>query len=122
MQQSLFVLPLVESSLERLGNDLPEGVIAGARGDNYFLNPEYKDKPDFKAFVDAFRKKTNAYPIYPVFHIGQSLFALRNAYEKATAAERWPMGAVNRLPTPPKELRPKRTTVRSRSGRRPGTC
>lgn len=92
MQQSLFVLPLVESSLERLGNDLPEGVIAGARGDNYFLNPEYKDKPDFKVFVDAFRKKTNAYPIYPVFHMAQSLFALRNAYEKAIAANggQWP--------------------------------
>jgi branched-chain amino acid transport system substrate-binding protein len=92
MQQSLFVLPLVESSLERLGADLPEGVIAGARGDNYFLNPEYKDKPDFKAFVDAFRTKTNAYPIYPVFHMAQSLFALRNAYERAIAANggRWP--------------------------------
>jgi branched-chain amino acid transport system substrate-binding protein len=92
MQQSLFVLPLVESSLERLGADLPEGVIAGARGDNYFLNPEYKDKPDFKAFVEAFRTKTNAYPIYPVFHMAQSLFALRNAYERAIAANggRWP--------------------------------
>ena len=93
MQQSLFVLPLVESSLERLGNDLPEGVIAGARGDNYFLNPEYKDKPDFKAFVDAFREQhVNASSIYPVFHMAQSLFALRNAYEKAMAANggQWP--------------------------------
>jgi len=92
MRQSLFVLPLVESSLERLGADLPEGVIVGGRGDNYFLNPEYKDKPDFKAFVEAFHKKTNAYPIYPVFHMAQTLFALRNAYEKAMAANggQWP--------------------------------
>ncbi len=92
MEQSTFVLPLVESSLERLGNDLPEGVIAGARGDNYFLNPEYKDNPGFKAFVEAYRSKTNAYPIYPVFHMAQTLFALRNAYDKAMAANggQWP--------------------------------
>jgi branched-chain amino acid transport system substrate-binding protein len=92
MKQSLFVLPLAESSLERLANDLPEGVIVGARGNNYFLNPEYKDKPEFKAFVEAFRSKTNAYPIYPVWHMAQSLFALRNAYEKAIKDNggKWP--------------------------------
>jgi len=92
MNQSLFVLPLAESSLERLGSDMPEGVIVGARGNNYFLNPEYKDKPEFKAFVDAFQKKTGAYPIYPVFHMAQSLSALRNAYEKAIKANggQWP--------------------------------
>jgi branched-chain amino acid transport system substrate-binding protein len=92
MTQSLFVLPLAESSLERLAQDLPEGVIVGARGNNYFLNPEYKDKADFKEFVEGFRKKTGAYPIYPVWHMAQSLFALRNAYEKATKANggQWP--------------------------------
>ena len=92
MKQSLFVLPLAESSLQRLGPDLPEGVIVGARGDNYFLNPEYKDKPDFKAFIDAFHSKTGSYPIYPVWHMAQSLFALRNAYEKALKANggQWP--------------------------------
>jgi branched-chain amino acid transport system substrate-binding protein len=92
MKQSLFVLPLAESSLERLANDLPEGVIVGARGNNYFLNPEYKDKPDFKEFVEGFRTKTGAYPIYPVWHMAQSLFALRNAYEKAIKDNggKWP--------------------------------
>ncbi|MFM2108890.1 MAG: hypothetical protein RLZZ513_1958, partial [Pseudomonadota bacterium] len=39
MKSSLFVLPLAESSLERLGNALPEGVIVGARGDHFFLHP-----------------------------------------------------------------------------------
>jgi branched-chain amino acid transport system substrate-binding protein len=36
-KSSLFVLPLAESSLERLGSALPGGVIVGARGDHYFL-------------------------------------------------------------------------------------
>jgi branched-chain amino acid transport system substrate-binding protein len=32
-QKTLFVLPLLESSLERLGSTVPAGIIAGARGD-----------------------------------------------------------------------------------------
>lgn len=86
MQQSTFVLPLLESSLQRLGKDLPEGVIAGARGDHYFLHPEYKDDPDFQAFMQAFKDKTGAWPIYPVFHMAQALNALEAAYAKAIEA------------------------------------
>lgn len=92
MQQSTFVLPLLESSLQRLGKDLPEGVIAGARGDHYFLHPEYKDDPDFQAFMEEFREETGAWPIYPVFHMAQALAALQKAYETALAANggAWP--------------------------------
>jgi branched-chain amino acid transport system substrate-binding protein len=86
MQQSTFVLPLLESSLQRLGKDLPEGVIAGARGDHYFLHPEYKGDPEFQAFMQAFKDKTGAWPIYPVFHMAQALNALEAAYAKAIEA------------------------------------
>ena len=51
LEQSTFVLPIGESSIQRLGKDLPEGVIVGARGDHYFLHPESKNEPAFKAFV-----------------------------------------------------------------------
>ncbi|MCY4236783.1 MAG: ABC transporter substrate-binding protein [Rhodospirillaceae bacterium] len=89
---STLVLPLAESSLQRLGKDLPAGHIVGARGDHYFLHPEKKKDPKFAAFMNAFKKKTGAYPIYPVFHISQALNALKAAYEKAIAANdgRWP--------------------------------
>jgi len=40
LQQSAFVLGIGESSLQRLGKDLPEGLIVGARGDHWFLHPE----------------------------------------------------------------------------------
>ena len=50
---STVVLPLAESSLERLGATMPEGVIVGGRGDHYFLHPETKDDPKHKAFVDV---------------------------------------------------------------------
>ncbi len=48
-KNSTFVLSLAESSLERLGNALPEGVYVGARGDHYFLHPETKDDPAHQA-------------------------------------------------------------------------
>jgi branched-chain amino acid transport system substrate-binding protein len=91
-QRSTFVLPLAESSLQRLGKDLPEGVIVGGRGDHYFLHPEYKDDPEFQAFMQAFRDKTGAWPIYPVFHMAQALRALQAAYDKALEAGNgeWP--------------------------------
>jgi len=92
MTQSTFVLPLAESSLQRLGKDLPEGVIIGGRGDHYFLHPEYKDDPEFQAFMQAFKDRTGAWPIYPVFHMAQALNALEAAYEKAIegAGGEWP--------------------------------
>jgi branched-chain amino acid transport system substrate-binding protein len=91
-ERSTLVLPLVESSLQRLGKDLPEGVIAGGRGDHYFLHPEKKDDAGFQAFVEKFREKTGAWPIYPVFHMSQALAALKGAYEKAieTNGGEWP--------------------------------
>jgi branched-chain amino acid transport system substrate-binding protein len=91
-KSSLFVLPLAESSLERLGSSLPDGVIVGGRGDHYFLHPEYKDDPKFKAFVEKFRSRTKSYPIYPVYHMVQALQGVAAAYDKAIKANKgqWP--------------------------------
>ncbi|MGH8761093.1 MAG: ABC transporter substrate-binding protein [Burkholderiales bacterium] len=91
-QGPVFVLPLLESSMERLGSVVPAGVIAGARGDHYFLHPETKDEPKHKAFVEKFRAKTGAYPIYPTYHMAQALIGLKAGYEKAIQANggKWP--------------------------------
>lgn len=83
MNQSTFVLPLAESSLERLGTALPDGVIVGARGDHYFQHPEMVGQEGFDTFVADFRERTGAYPIYSVFHMAQALSALEAAYETA---------------------------------------
>ena len=92
MKSSLMVLPLAESSLERLGTALPDGVIVGARGDHYFLHPQYKDDPKLKNFTKKFQEKTGAYPIYPVFHMVQALDGLVAGYQKAIKANKgqWP--------------------------------
>ena len=89
---STLVLPLAESSLQRLGKALPAGHIVGTRGDHYFLHPERKSDAAFSAFMDSFKEKTGAYPIYPVFHMSQALNALKAAYEKAIDANggAWP--------------------------------
>lgn len=92
MNTSTFVLPLGESSLERLGASLPAGQIIGARGDHYFLHPERRDDADFKAFMTQYQEKTGAISVYSVFHASQALAALKAGYEKAIASNggKWP--------------------------------
>lgn len=91
-QGAQFVLPLAESSLERLGATMPEGVIVGARGEHYWAHPETKDDPAHKDFVAKFRAKTGAYPIYPTYHMAQALVGLKTGYEAAVKAAggKWP--------------------------------
>jgi branched-chain amino acid transport system substrate-binding protein len=91
-KNSQLVLPLAESSLERLGTALPDGVIIGARGDHYFLHPETKDDPKHKDFVQKFRAKTGAYPIYPVYHMVAALEGLVAGYDAAIKKNngKWP--------------------------------
>jgi len=91
-KQSKFVLPLAESSLERLGTTLPDGVIVGARGDHYFLHPETKDDAKHKQFVQKFKAKTDSYPIYSVYHMAQAVAGLKAGYEAAMKANggKWP--------------------------------
>ena len=91
-KQSTFVLPLAESSLERLGTTLPEGVIVGARGDHYFLHPETKDDAAHKQFIQKFKAKTDSYPIYSVYHMVQAFAGLKAGYDQAMKLNggKWP--------------------------------
>lgn len=91
-QGGLFVMPLLESSLERLGAAVPEGIIAGARGEHYWAHPETRDDPKHKDFIAKFKAKTGAYPIYPTYHMAQALVGLKTGYEAAikTNAGKWP--------------------------------
>ena len=87
-----YVMPLLESSLERLGNAVPAGIIAGARGDHYWGHPETQNDPKHKDFVARFKAKTGAYPIYPAYHMAQALYGLKTGYEAAIKAGggKWP--------------------------------
>ncbi len=91
-QGALFVMPLLESSLERLGAAVPDGIVAGARGEHYWLHPETRDDPKHKDFIAKFKAKTGAYPIYPTYHMAQALLGLKTGYESAMKANagKWP--------------------------------
>ena len=91
-QGATMVLPLAESSLERLGTAMPEGVIVGGRGDHYFLHPETKNEAKHKEFVTKYKAKTGTYPIYPTYHMAQALEGLKTGYESAIKANsgKWP--------------------------------
>ncbi|NPD17018.1 ABC transporter substrate-binding protein [Xinfangfangia sp. D13-10-4-6] len=91
-EQSTFIFGLGESSVERLGATLPEGVIIGGRGDHYFRHPEQINNPDFVKFNEDFKAKTGSYPIYSVYHMVQAFAALEAVYAKAIAENggEWP--------------------------------
>jgi branched-chain amino acid transport system substrate-binding protein len=92
LKSSTWIMPLAESSLERVGKAMPDGVIVGMRGDHYFLHPEFKDDPKHKAFVEKFRAKTGQYPIYSAYHAVAALQAVADAYQNAIKANagKWP--------------------------------
>ncbi len=92
LKSSKFFLALGETSLERLGNTLPDGVLIGARGDHYFLNPQYAKDARHQAFVAKYHERTGTYPIYSVYHMVQALDGMKAAYLKAIQANggKWP--------------------------------
>jgi branched-chain amino acid transport system substrate-binding protein len=92
IRSSTWVMPLGESSLERVGKALPDGVIIGMRGDHYFLHPELKDDPKHKAFVEKYRAKTGQYPIYAVYHAVAAVQSVAEAYTAAIQSNggKWP--------------------------------
>ena len=92
LRTSQFFLPLGETSLERLGNVLPDGVLIGARGDHYFLHPQYVKDARHQAFVEKFKARTGSYPIYSVYHMIQALDGMTAAYRKSIEVNggKWP--------------------------------
>jgi branched-chain amino acid transport system substrate-binding protein len=91
-ERSTFVLPLAESSLERVGRTLPAGHIIGSRGDHWHQHPRPANAQALQRFVEGYRRRFNAYPIYPTYHMAQAFSALRAAYAKALQANggNWP--------------------------------
>ncbi len=85
LKHSQFVLPLADSSLERLGDAVPPGVIVGFVGDGYFADPEFAADPETRTFVQKFKQRTGAYPNFAVYHMIQALKAATGAYKKALA-------------------------------------
>jgi len=72
-----------ETVIERLGKDLPEGTILGARGPNGpFAPPTALNKWFAKAYKDKFGMSA----VYASYHMATAFFGVKTAYEKAQGA------------------------------------
>jgi branched-chain amino acid transport system substrate-binding protein len=72
-----------ETVIERLGKDLPDGTILGARGPN---GPFAPSTPLNKWFVKAYKEKYGFSAVYASYHMATAFFGVKAAYEKAQAA------------------------------------
>jgi len=74
-----------ETVIERLGNQLPDGTILGARGPNGpFAPPTTLNK----WFAKAYKEKFGMAPVYASYHMATAFFGVKAAYEKAQAANK----------------------------------
>lgn len=72
-----------ETVIERLGEQLSDGTILGARGPN---GPFAPDTPLNNWFRKAFEKEYKAQPVYASYHMATAFLGTKAAWEKAQAA------------------------------------
>ena len=66
----------------RVGNKLPDGTIIGARGQHALLAP---DNPLNRWLAQTYTDRFSIAPIFPAYHMAQSMLGLKVAWEKAQA-------------------------------------
>jgi branched-chain amino acid transport system substrate-binding protein len=81
-QRIPLVLTTGETSMFRVGNKLPDGTIIGARGQHALMAP---DNPLSRWLSQTYTDRFSMAPIYPAYHMAQSMFGLKTAWEKAQA-------------------------------------
>jgi branched-chain amino acid transport system substrate-binding protein len=74
-----------ETVIERLGKDLPDGTILGARGPN---GPYAPPTTLNKWFAKAYKDKYNMSAVYASYHMATAFLGVKAAYEKAQAANK----------------------------------
>jgi branched-chain amino acid transport system substrate-binding protein len=109
-ERSTLVLTTGDTVLPRLGQQIPPGVVVGARGPHGALAPNV---PLNRWFREVYTNRFNVRPVYPSYHMSQAILGVKHAYEKAserqTAApgpprSRWPRpcgGPPSRPPAAP---------------------
>ena len=66
----------------RVGNKLPDGTMIGARGQHALMAP---DNELSRWLTQTYTDRYSMAPIYPAYHMAQSMFGLKAAWEKAQA-------------------------------------
>jgi branched-chain amino acid transport system substrate-binding protein len=74
-----------ETVIDRVGKELPDGTILGARGPNGPFAPPTSLN---KWFSKAYKDKYGFAPVYASYHMATAFFGVKAAYEKAQAANK----------------------------------
>jgi branched-chain amino acid transport system substrate-binding protein len=83
LKKSTAVLTCGETATHKLGDQLPDGTIIGARGPHGVYAPDVELNRFFRA---AYQDRFILSPNYPAYHMSQALLGLKAAYEKAQGA------------------------------------
>jgi branched-chain amino acid transport system substrate-binding protein len=79
-KRSVAILTAGETAMFKLGSQIPDGTIIGARGSHGVFAP---DNELNKWFRVAYEDRYSLPPIYPAYHMAQALLGLKSAHEKA---------------------------------------
>ncbi|MGH1426416.1 MAG: ABC transporter substrate-binding protein [Arenicella sp.] len=82
--RSKVILTTGETAIQRLGPQMPEGTIIGARGPNGLLAADSELNDWFKK---VYFERFGSYPTYPSYHMAQAILALKSAADKAGTTE-----------------------------------
>jgi branched-chain amino acid transport system substrate-binding protein len=79
-KKSVALLTAGETATHKLGSQIPDGTIVGARGPHGVYAPDGELN---KWFRTAYEDRYSLPPNYPAYHMAQALLGLKSAYEKA---------------------------------------
>lgn len=79
-EKSRVVLTAGETAMYRLGEQIPDGTILGARGPNGPFAPNTRLN---KWFRNNYLTRHGVYPVYPAYHMAQAILGAKAAFEKA---------------------------------------
>lgn len=79
--QSEVILDLGDLILQEMGDQIPEGTIAGARGPFHF-SYLYNERPERQQFVQKYIDEFDTTPKYPAFGMRQAILFLVNAIDR----------------------------------------
>src|SRR3954463_3109130 len=83
MKSSMTILTTGETAMHKLGAQIPDGTVLGARGP---FGPYAPDNAYNKWFAAGFEKRFSAPPNYASYQMAQAILGVKLAWEKAQAA------------------------------------
>ena len=82
--RSQVILTTGETAMQRLGPQMPDGTIIGARGPN---GPLAADSPLNDWFKKAYFDRFGSLPTYPSYHMAQAILGVKAASDKAASTD-----------------------------------